>query len=180
MTREPDKRVCLGVVASAHGVRGDVKIKPFTETPEGPAAYGVLEDKARTRRFEIITSRVSGNTLVAHFEGVDDRNAAEALKGVELYADRTQLPDPDEDSWYFADLIGLAVYDIDGTQLGTVIAIHNFGAGDVIEIRPQKNGPSGLVPFTRDQVPEVNVAGGRIVVAASADPFKPTEPDAPS
>ncbi|MBZ0218309.1 MAG: ribosome maturation factor RimM [Fimbriimonadaceae bacterium] len=180
MTQTSDKRVCLGVITSAHGIRGEVKIKPFTEHPSGPADYGPLQDKSGTRQFEIISSRVTGNVLVARLKGIGDRNAAEALKGVELYTGRENLPVPEDESWYIADLIGLAVFDPDNRKLGQVSAVHNFGAGDVLEIVPDVGSTSGLVPFTREHVPKVEIAAGRITVMATADLFEPaeSEPDA--
>ncbi len=170
MTQKTDKQVCLGVITSAHGIRGEIKIKPFTENLDGPSVYGRLWDKTGTHSFDILSSRVSGNSLVVRLKGVGDRNAAEALKGVKLYIDRDNLPEPENENWYFADLIGLAVYDQQDRDLGRVTAIHNFGAGDMLEITPS-HGVSDLLPFTRKDVPEIDVAGGRITIFAPDDFF---------
>lgn len=180
MTQTTDKRVCLGVITSAHGIRGDVKIKPFTEHPNGPADYGPLQDETGSKTFEIASSRVAGNVLVAHLMGVDDRNAAEALRGTKLYTDRGNLPPPEDETWYIADLIGLAVCDPDNRPIGHVSAVHNFGAGDVLEIVSDVDGETDMVLFTQDHVPDVDIAGGRIIIAASDGLFKPAgdEPDA--
>ncbi len=156
-------RVCLGVVAGVHGVRGLVRIKSFTEAPEDLVAYGPLTDEAGTRRFEVrLKGRAKGG-LLAEIAGLDDRTAAEALKGTRLYVDRAALPAPEEEEYYHADLIGLRVEDRAGRDLGRVAAVHNFGAGDLLGIE----GPEGaerLLPFTKAVVPEVDLAAGRLVV----------------
>ena len=162
------RRVCLGVIAGAHGVRGQVRIKSFTEDPADLTAYGPLGDEAGTRRFEVtLTGRAKG-VLVARVAGVSDREGAEALRGTRLYVARAALPEPEEETYYHADLIGLAVEDRNGRPLGKVSAVLNFGAGDVIEIaRPE--AASLMVPFTRTAVPVVDVAGGRLVVDPPAE-----------
>jgi 16S rRNA processing protein RimM len=157
-------RVCLGVVAGAHGVRGALKVKSFTAEPDDIAAYGPLTDEAGERAF---TLRIVGHArgqLVIKVEGINDRNAAEALKGTRLHVARPVLPEPAADEFYHADLIGLRADDADGADLGTVRAVHDYGAGDLIEIRAE-DGTEHLVPFTRAAVPEVDLDAGRIVVA---------------
>lgn len=159
----PD-RVCLGAVAGAHGVRGAVRIKPFTARPEDVAAYGPVEDESGARRFRLRVLEVKGGMVIATAEGIADRDAAEALRGTQLWVGRDKLPPPDEDEFYHADLIGLAVVDEAGNPLGRVAALHDFGAGEVIEIA--RDGAASLVlPFTRAVVPVVDIAAGRVVVA---------------
>lgn len=167
MTALPDtrRRVCLGAIAGAHGVRGLVRIKPFTERPEDVAAYGPLTDEAGLRRFEIRVQGLHKGLVVAALAGVEDRDAALALRGVGLWVDRAALPEPTADEYYHADLIGLDVTATDGTRLGTVKAVHDFGAGDVIEVMLAETGRTVMLPFTAETVPEVAPAEGRLTVA---------------
>lgn len=158
-----DRRVCLGVIAGAHGVKGLVKVKPFTETPQGLAAYGPLSDEPGGRRWTVTFKGEQKGVALLALEGVADRNAAEALKGVRLYVERDRLPPADEDEVYHADLIGLAAETPGGKSLGRVLAVHNFGAGDLIEVGEDKKR-SQLYPFTREVVPELDLEGGRIVI----------------
>ncbi|MEJ2015605.1 MAG: ribosome maturation factor RimM [Limibacillus sp.] len=158
-----DTRVCLGVIAGAHGVKGLVKVKPFTETPQGLAAYGPLSDEPGGRRWTVTFKGEQKGVALLALEGVADRNAAEALKGVRLYVERDRLPPAEEDEVYHADLIGLAAETRSGKSLGRVLAVHNFGAGDLIEVGEDKKR-SQLYPFTREVVPELDLEGGRIVI----------------
>jgi 16S rRNA processing protein RimM len=158
-----DTRVCLGVIAGAHGVKGLVKVKPFTETPQGLAAYGPLSDEPGGRRWTVTFKGEQKGVALLALEGVADRNAAEALKGVRLYVERDRLPPADEDEVYHTDLIGLAAETRSGKSLGRVLAVHNFGAGDLIEVGEDKKR-SQLYPFTREVVPELDLEGGRIVI----------------
>jgi 16S rRNA processing protein RimM len=162
------REVLLAAVIGAQGLKGAVKIKLFTETPEALPAYGTLRD-ARGRNYEITTFRSgkSGEAVIS-FSGINDRTAAEALKGIELFVARDALPATAEEEFYHADLIGLAAQDGEGRLLGKVAALHNYGAGDVMEIaRP--DGDSILLAFTRETVPTIDIAGGRIVVAVPED-----------
>ena len=156
-------RVCVGVIGGVHGVRGIVKVKPFTADPADVVAYGPLTDRSGKRVIGLtLLSKHKGQWL-ARVEGVEDRNAAEALRGTELYAERDRLPAPEEDEFYHADLIGLAAVGTDGVEVGTVRAVHDFGAGDFLEIVCPE-GPPLMLPFTRQAVPEIDLAGGRLVV----------------
>jgi len=160
--------VCLGAVAGAHGVRGNVRLRSFTEDPADIAAYGPVTDETGKRRFEVTVIGESRGQVVARIAGIDDREAAEALKGLRLYVERAVLPAPDADEFYHADLIGLAAVDADGKTLGRVQAVFDYGAGDFIEIR-RPGSPGLLVPFTRAAVPEIDIAAGRIVVVPPAE-----------
>lgn len=162
-------RVCLAAIAGAHGVRGLVKLKSFTETPEDALAYGPLEDEAGARRFEVsLKGRAGGkggDLLLAAVAGVDSREAAEALRGTRLYIDRAALPEiAEEETYYQADLVGLAAVDGDGAARGRVKAVQNFGGGDLLEIE-EEGGSSYFLPFTKTAVPEVDLDAGRIVIA---------------
>ncbi len=162
-------RVCLGQIGAAHGVRGEVRLRSFTADPEAIAGYGPLETEDG-RVVEIKALRPAKDHFVATLSGVADRNAAEKLANTKLYVPRERLPEPEEaDEFYHADLIGLAVVDRGGTQLGTVIAVHNFGAGDLIEVKPQAGGKTELVAFNAIDVPVVDIAAGKIVVDLPAE-----------
>ena len=156
--------VCVARIGAAHGVRGAVKLWTFTEDPFAVKRYGPLLSKDGKRQFEVATAREARDHLVATFKGVTTRDEAERLNGIELYVVRAKLPATDEDEYYHTDLIGLAAVTTDGAALGRVLAIHNFGAGDIIEIAPPK-GTSLLLPFSNAVVPEVDIAGGRVVIA---------------
>lgn len=156
--------VCVARIGAAHGVRGAVKLWTFTEDPFAVRRYGPLLAKDGKRQFEVATARAAKDHLVATFKGVTSRDEAERLNGIELYVTREKLPATDEDEYYHTDLIGLAAVTTGGDALGRVLAIHNFGAGDIIEIAPLK-GPTLLLPFSNAVVPEVDLKSGRVVIA---------------
>jgi 16S rRNA processing protein RimM len=158
-------RVCLGQIGAVHGLRGEVRLRSFTSDPAAITGYGPLETEDG-RVFEIERLRPAKDHFVASFSGIRDRTAAEKLANLKLYVPRERLPAPTgTDEFYHADLIGLAAVDPAGRTFGTVIAIHNFGAGDLIEVRPDAGNQTELVPFDAINVPTVDVAAGRIVVA---------------
>jgi len=156
--------ICIARIGAAHGVRGAVKLWTFTEDPLAVKAYGPLLTKDGARSFEVATAREAKGHLVATFKGVATREDAERLNGIELYIAREKLPVTDENEYYHADLIGLAAVTPAGEPLGRVIAIHNFGAGDIIEIAPP-NGATLLLPFTNAVVPSVDLISGRVTIA---------------
>ncbi|MGN6147248.1 MAG: ribosome maturation factor RimM [Rhizomicrobium sp.] len=156
--------VLLGVVIGAQGLKGEVKVKAFTQSPEKLAAYGPLYMKDG-KSFRATFVREAKDGAVVALEGVADRNAAEALKGAELFVPRSALPKEDAGEFYHADLIGLRAEDTEGRAMGTVRALHNFGAGDVIEL-VRDDGDEVFLPFTREVAQEIDIAGGRIVIAA--------------
>jgi 16S rRNA processing protein RimM len=155
--------ICIARIGAAHGVRGAVKLWTFTEDPFAVKHYRPLSTKDGTRQFELSDAREAKDHLVATFKGVTTRDQAERLNGIELYIARDQLPATDEDEYYHADLIGLAAVTSANEPVGRVIAIHNFGAGDIIEIAPP-HGVTLLLPFTNAVVPTVDIAGGRVVI----------------
>ncbi len=155
--------VCVARIGAAHGVRGAVKLWTFTEDPFAVQHYGPLVTKDGARRFEVTSAREAKGHLVATFKGVTTRDEAERLNGLELYVAREKLPATDEGEYYYADLIGLAAVTTAGESLGRVVAIHKFGAGDILEIAPPK-GVTMLLPFSDAVVPEVDVEGGRVVI----------------
>lgn len=165
-----DTRVCVGAVASAHGVRGLVAIKAFTEEPENVAAYGPVETADGRKMTLELRGRTGKGLVLAAVSGVGDRNAAEALRGAQLYVPRAALPpDDDEEAFYHADLVGLEARDEAGKLLGVVKAVQNHGAGDILQI----DGPDGelLLPFTKAVVPVVDVTAGRLVAVPPGEVF---------
>lgn len=160
--------VLLAAVIGAQGLKGEVKAKIFTATPDALPRYGALHD-AKGRTYEITAFRPGkpGEAVIA-FKGVTDRNAAEALKGTELFLARDKLPKTDSEEFYHADLLGLEAFDSEARLVGKVAAIHNFGAGDVVEIT-RSDGDSVLLAFTRETVPVIDIPGGRIEIAVPED-----------
>jgi 16S rRNA processing protein RimM len=156
-------QICVARIGAAHGVRGAVKLWTFTEDPLAVQSYGLLMTKDGARQFEIANVREAKDHLVATFKGIATRNDAEKLNGIELYVPREKLPATDDGEYYHADLIGLAAVNAADEPLGHIIAIHNFGAGDIIEIAPPK-GATMLLPFTNAVVPTVDIEGGRVVI----------------
>jgi 16S rRNA processing protein RimM len=161
-------RVLIAQIGAAHGVRGEVRLKAFTEDPLDVASYGPLETEDG-RRIEIEAARPAKDVLVVRLKGVNDRDAAEALKNQRLYVARDKLPPPDDDEFYYADLIGLSAVTVEGVAFGVVKAVHNFGAGDLIEIEPAGGGETVMLAFNEATVPTVDIAGRKIVVAPPAD-----------
>jgi 16S rRNA processing protein RimM len=155
--------ICVARIGAAHGVRGAVKLWTFTEDPLAVKRYGPLLTKDGARQFEVTHAREARGHLVATLKGVSTREEAERLNGIELYIVREKLPATSEDEYYHADLIGLAAVTAANEPLGRVIAIHNFGAGDIIEIAPPR-GATMLLPFTNAVVPLVDLGGGRVVI----------------
>jgi 16S rRNA processing protein RimM len=155
--------ICVARIGAPHGVRGAVKLWSFTEDPLAVTAYGPLRTKDGVRQFEVTHARQAKGYLVATLKGVASRDEAERLNGLELYVAREKLPATEHDEYYHADLIGLTAVSTADAPLGHVVAIHNFGAGDIIEIAPP-HGATMLLPFTNAVVPVVDLANGRVVI----------------
>ena len=160
-----DDLICVGAIAGAYGVRGEVRLKSFCAEPRDIGRYGPLFSEDGARRFDLSLGKAVAGGFAARLSGVTTREAAEALRGVRLHAPRAALPALPDDEFYHADLIGLEVVDTGGVVLGRVSAVLNHGAGDLLELR-RAGGESVLLPFTRAQVPTVDLAAGRVV----ADP----------
>ena len=160
-------RICLGQIGAPHGVRGEVRLHSFTANPTAIATYGPLESEDG-RVFKIESLRPAKHAFVAKLSGVADRDTAERLANTKLYVPRERLPELAEaDEFYHADLIGLRAVDTAGRECGTVVAVHNFGAGDLIELRPADGARTELLPFDAATVPEVNIRGRTIVINPS-------------
>jgi len=158
-------RVLLGRIRGAHGIRGDVLVHSYTEVPEAIGDYGELTDADGARPLRLKVKSVTTKGLIARVVGVTDRNAAEALKGAELWVKREQLPEAEPGEFYYEDLVGLTAHDRKGAPFGEVVAVANYGAGDLLEIRVNGERKTELVPFNETYVPEVDVEGGRVVIA---------------
>jgi 16S rRNA processing protein RimM len=156
-------QICVARIGAPHGVRGQVRLWTFTEDQFAVLDYGPLATKDGKRTFEVDDVREAKGHLVATLKGVATREEAERLNGIELYVPRAALPEPDEGEYYHADLIGLAAVNAAGEPIGRVVAMHDFGAGDIIEIAPPE-GATLLLPFTNAVVPTVDIKGGKVIV----------------
>ena len=161
-----DDRICVGAIAGAFGIKGELRVKSFCADPEAIGDYGPLWSEDGSRQFSLALDRPIKNGFAVTIEGVTTKEDGDALRGVRLFADRTALPNLPDDEYYHADLIGLEVLDTGGRILGHVSAVHNHGAGDVLEVQGPGLKNNALLPFTLDAVPTVDLAAGRII----ADP----------
>jgi 16S rRNA processing protein RimM len=167
-------------IGAAHGLKGEVRLWSFTQEPSAVARYGALETEDGARRIEISKLRAAKDHFVARLRGVDDRNAAEALRNTKLFVERDRLPDTeDDDTFYHADLIGLAAVTRDGETIGEVIAVQNFGAGDIIEIRRADNSVV-MYPFSETVVPQIDIEAGRMIIVPPTETGSETEERAAS
>lgn len=177
-----DKLLLLGAIIGAHGIKGEVKVKSFAAQPSDIAAYGPLSDAGEKRRFDLSvvgTADATRGILIARIAGVADRNAAEALKGTELYVARAKLPHlSDTDEFYFADLIGLLAVDAAGKPYGRIVSVDNYGAGDLLLVAPEGDADSFVVPFTKAFVPVVDLKAGKVTLNLPADFFEIPEGEA--
>ena len=161
--------ICIGAIAGAFGVAGEVRLKSFCSEPADIGAYGPLSTEDGSRSFQITLTRPVSGGLGARIEGVKTKEQADALRGTSLYVARDRLPNLPDDEFYHADLIGLSAYDTGGELIGKVTAIHNHGAGDIVEISPTRHKSALLLPFTKAIVPNVDLSAGRIVVDLPED-----------
>lgn len=161
-----EKRILLGEITGAHGIRGEVLVRSYTGDPEAIADYGALTDEKGAAPLTLKVLRMTPKgAIIARVRGVSDRNGAEALKGRKLYVARNAMPEPDdEDDFYYEDLIGLAVVDAQAKLVGEVVAVQNYGAGDLLEIRLVATGKTELVSFSKASVPQIDLEARRITV----------------
>jgi 16S rRNA processing protein RimM len=165
-------RIRVAKIGAAHGLRGELRVFVDADDPRAIGTLGALEDEKGTRTFTIEALREAKDHLLVRFEGVNDRSAAERLVNTELYVPRARLPEQTgENRFYQADLVGLRVEARDGAALGSVAAVANYGAGDLLEVKPANGGATYLVPFADPFVPEIDVAGGRVIVELPEDFF---------
>ena len=169
--------ICVGAVTGARGIKGDIRIKSFTDDPEAIASYGPLYDKTGTTSFNLkITGQAKGQ-LIGRVKGINDRNEAEKLKGTQFFVSRDKLPAPDEDEFYVQDLIGLRAEGLDGSDFGKVTAVENYGAGDILEIAGGVVG-NQMVPFTLEAFPKVDIEGGLVLIELPAGLMDPPDDEA--
>lgn len=159
----PDRRILVGEITGAHGIRGDVLVRSYTETPDAIAAYGPLTDASGKKSYSLRVVRVTSKGIVARVAGVEDRNGAEPLRGTKLYIERSKLPETGETEFYHADLIGLRAVAADGSALGKIVSVQNFGAGDLLELKPLE-GETEFIPFEDRWVPSVDLDAGILVI----------------
>jgi len=155
--------ICVGAVTGARGIKGDIRIKSFTADPEAISDYGPLYDKTGSQTYDLQVTGQAKGQLTARMKGINDRTAAEKLRGLQLFIPRDILPAPQDDEFYFSDLIGLRAEDLEGNALGTIRSVDNFGAGDVLEIGGGVPGDL-MVPFTKDTVPRVEIDKGLVII----------------
>lgn len=160
----PRHAVLLGEITRVHGVRGEVVIRSYTANPEAIGDYGLLSTESGERTFNILSARSTPKGVIARIADVENRDAAERLRGVKLYVDRDALPAAEDGTFYFEDLVGLTTVDAAGTAFGTITAVHNFGAGDLLEVSIAGVATSELVPFSDAFVPDVDIAARRATV----------------
>ncbi len=175
-----DERILLGRIIAAHGIRGDVVVHSYAGEPQAIGGYGPLASADGAASFKLRVVRVTAKGVIARIAGVGDRNGAEALAGTDLYVARSRLPEAADGEFYHADLIGLAAFSTEGSEIGRVVGVHNFGAGDLIEIALAGSRRTELVPFSNPFVPTVDLAGGRIVVELPIPRDDDDGPDGPA
>lgn len=164
MTEDPSDRICIGAIAGAFGVQGEVRLKSYCAEPTDIASYGPLSTRDGSRQFKVTLTRPVAGGLGARLTGITTKEQADALRGTDLFVDRARLPALPEDEFYHADLIGLSARDPGGAEIGRVTAVHDHGAGDLLEIRTTGSTSSVLVPFTRAVVPTVDIGRGLLIV----------------
>lgn len=158
------ERICVGAITGAFGVAGEVRLKSFCADPTAIADYGPLYTEDGCRSFVVKLTRPVAGGLGARVTGIKTKEEADALRGTELFVDRTRLPSLPDDEFYHSDLIGLQAVDTGGVMLGSVVAVHNHGAGDILEITGPGRKSALMLPFTMAAVPTVDLAAGRVVV----------------
>ena len=179
MTSASSARVAVGVFGAPHGVRGEMRLKSFTGDPLAIIDYAPLTDKSGQRRFVLKKARsFKDDLLIVSVEGIADRDAAAKLTNLEVFASRELMPEVEEDEYYHADLIGLQAKDGAGKVIGFVIAMHNFGAGDIIEIKPVEGGQTLLLPFTKEIAPHIDLADETITIVMPEEIEGEEEPTA--
>lgn len=171
-----EKKICIGKIVAAHGIRGEVKVQPRNSNPEDWKKLGEFENKDASRTFAIKVTGMSSANVRVKIKGVDNRNDAEALVGTEFYVNRDKLPELDEEEYYLQDLIGLTVcLQTPDKVIGKVAQISNFGAGDIIELKLDGQKETEMLPFTKQYVPEINIVDGYVIVSSAKMIFAPDE-----
>lgn len=171
-----DGLIRVGVIGAARGLKGEVRVKSFTADPRALGDYGPLSDETGTKTFEVKVIGLQKGQVLVRIKGVNDRGAADALKGQALFIERDRLPEPEEDEFYFSDLIGLKAERPDGTPFGDVVAADDFGGGPFLEVATREHGRV-LVPFTKVAVPVVDLDGGRVVIDPPEGLLGPGQPE---
>jgi 16S rRNA processing protein RimM len=163
------RRILLGEITGVHGIRGEVVVRSFTAEPETIGTYGPLTEATGTRRFSLRVLRTTNKGIVARIDGIADRTEAEALRGTKLYIERAKLPAAEPSEFYHADLIGLRAIAPDGSPLGAIVAVQNFGAGDIIELKLEGTPATEFIPFEQQWVPDIDIAAGTVTINRPLD-----------
>ncbi len=171
------KYLIVGRVSGAHGVRGDVRLSTFTQDPLAILDYRDLVRADGSAALTVLSARIAKGGVIARCKGIETKEQADGLKGLTLHVARSALPEPDDDEYYLADLIGLSAVNTDGQRIGRVKSVQDFGAGDILEIDPAEGGPTWYLPFTRLAVPEVQISTGQIVIVRPEEVEWTPEPD---
>ncbi len=169
MASPPERMILVGRVAGGFGVRGEVRISAFTEDPLSLKAWRDLKREDGSHAVTLLSARPAKGGIVGRLKEVETKEQADAMRGLKLYVPRAALPEPDEDEFYFTDLVGLSVRDADGTKLGFIKSVQDFGAGDILEIDPGQGRATWYLPFTRENVPDVRIADGYVSVVQPAE-----------
>ncbi|RUP00222.1 ribosome maturation factor RimM [Hyphomicrobium sp.] len=177
-TENKPRRILVGEFAGAHGIRGDVLVRSYTETPDAIASYGPLTDASGQKSFTLRVVRVTSKGIVARVAGITDRNGAEPLRGTKLYVDRAKLPSTGAAEFYYADLIGLRAIAEDGSPIGEIVSVQNFGAGDLLELKPLE-GETEFIPFENRWVPTVDLDQRQVVIVRPKAAEEDDDEDAP-
>ncbi len=168
-SNEKSRRIFVGEITGAHGIRGDVLVRTYTGTPGAVASYGPLSDETGQLSFTLRVVRVTDKGIVARVAGINDRNGAEPLRGTKLYIERARLPKTSEAEFYYADLVGLRAIAADGSVLGKIVSVQNFGAGDLLELKPQDGSETEFIPFEDRFVPSIDLESGTVVINPPAE-----------
>jgi len=172
-----ERRVLMGRVVGAHGIKGAVRILSYAEVPEDIARYGPLEDESGSRSFSLRVIGQARGAVLAAVEGIGDRDTAAALKGTKLYVQRSALPAPAEGEFYWDDLVGLRAELTDGSILGEVVAVHDYGGGPSLEVKRAVGDAVVMVPFTNRAVPVVDLEAGKVVIDPPQGLFETPSPE---
>ena len=168
-------------VSGAHGVRGDVRLSTFTQDPLAIVDYRDLVRADGSAALTVLSARIAKGGIIARCKGIETKEQADGLRGLTLHIPRSALPEPEEDEFYLADLIGLSAVTPEGQKIGRIKSVQDFGAGDILEVDPAEGGPTWYLPFTREAVPDVQISAGRVVVVRPDEvewtPETETDPD---
>lgn len=156
--------VCVGKIVASHGINGAVKVKTYTEFPDSLLEYAPLFNKLGDKQFDLEFKSMSGDILILYINNTKSRNDADALKNIELYADKSKFPELEEEEFFYEDLTGLRAIERNGSFYGKIVAVHDFGSGDIIEIELKDSKKTEMIAFTKENFPKIDVKGGKVLL----------------